>query len=181
MRLPNISQRRRCRLDNRGSRSFGMACGWMSESTIVFATRRLVAPLAGNVLVIAHLFRWFGLVAWPSVGDLRVDHHVGVLDVHQVRLGDVGTGSPAALGLDRHVVRADRRLTGAEEGLAGLEVVLPAVPRAGDERLVAVHRVLTGTGGGDPRLRAAPAQRAALVGAVVVDRVEAVADTEDPD
>src|SRR6266496_6180059 len=132
MRLPNISQRRRCRLDNRGSRSFGMACGWMSESTIVFATRRLVAPLAGNVLVIAHLFRWFGLVlAW-----LGVDHHVGVLDVHRVRLGDVGTRSPAALGLDRHVVRADRRRTGAEEGLAGLEVVLPAVPRAGDERLV---------------------------------------------
>src|SRR6266542_4008646 len=71
------------------------------------------------------------LVARGAV--LGIDDNVVLLDVHRERLGDVGAGHAIA-ALDRHVVALDPRLARPQERLAGGEVVLPSVPRAGEQR-----------------------------------------------
>src|SRR6266511_2654345 len=80
---------------------------------------------------------------------LGIDDNVVLLDVDRERLGDVGAGDALAarLGaggelaapLDGHLVAFHARLARPHERLAGGEVVLPAVPRAGQQRRLACH------------------------------------------
>src|SRR5262249_37687310 len=73
------------------------------------------------------------------------------------------------------------RMTGPHERLPRLQLVLPAVPRAGDQARLLVEPGRARGVGDRPRGQAAQAQRAALVRAAVADRVEALADAEHPD
>src|SRR5512132_1924589 len=115
---------------------------------------------------------------------LGIDDNVVLLDVDRERLGDVGAGlAPRQLGagLDVDVVALDARLARAQERLARLQVVLPAVPRAGQQRRLGVELEVAGAARPRPRGDAPLAQRPALVRAAVPDPVEAVADAEDAD
>src|SRR6188472_215269 len=111
---------------------------------------------------------------------LGVDDNVVLLDVDRERLGDIRAGHTPA-PLDGHVIALDARLTGPEERLTGGQIVLPAVPGAGEQRGLGLHRELARTVRQRPRRDAALAERAALMRAAVAYPVEAVADTEDAD
>src|SRR6185312_4206220 len=115
---------------------------------------------------------------------LGIDDNVILLDVDRERLGDVGAGLASGqvrAGLDVDVVAPDAGLAGAQERLPGGEVVLPAVPRAGQQRRLGVELEVAGPARPRPRRDPPLAQRPALVRAAVADPVEAVPDAEDAD
>jgi hypothetical protein len=115
---------------------------------------------------------------------LGIDANVVLLDVDRKRLGDVGPGlAPGQLGARRDVdvVALHAGLAGAHERLARGEVVLPAVPRAGQQRRLVVELEVAWSARPRPRRDAALAQRAALVRTPVADPVEAIADAKDAD
>src|SRR5919201_4669193 len=111
---------------------------------------------------------------------LGIDDNVVLLDVDRERLGDVGAGDALA-ALDGHVVALDARLAGPHERLPGGEVVLPAMPRAGQQRRLGLHAELARAARQRPRRDSPSAQRPALMRAAVADPVEAIADAEDAD
>src|SRR6476661_349711 len=115
---------------------------------------------------------------------LGIDDNAVLLDVDRERLGDVGTGLAAGqlrAGLDVDVVALDAGLAGTQERLAGREVVLPTVPRTGQQRRLGVELEVARPARPDPRRDPPLAQRPTLVRAAVADPVEPVADAEDAD
>src|SRR3954467_3833758 len=115
---------------------------------------------------------------------LGIDDNVVLLDVDRERLGDVGAwlaSGQVRAGLDVDVVALDARLARAQERLARGEVVLPAVPRAGQQRRLGVELEVARTVGVRPRRDPSLTQRTALVRAAVADPVEAIADAKDAD
>src|SRR5690242_11471525 len=141
----------------------GSGAGWMSVSTSLTCCAALVG--ASSVAC-----------------ELGIDDNVVLLDLDFERLGDVGAGDALAARrgrlaegvalLDGHVVALDARLTGTQERLAGGQVVLPAVPRAGQQRDLGLHAEVAGPAGDGPRRDPALAERPALVRAAVADPVE---------
>src|SRR5690242_11082337 len=109
---------------------------------------------------------------------LGIDDNVVLLDVDREGLGDVGPGlAPGQVRarLDVDVVALDAGLARAQERLPRGEVVLPAVPRAGQQRRVGVELEVTRAARPRPRRDPPLAQRPALVRAAVADPVEPVA------
>src|SRR4051794_1124749 len=85
---------------------------------------------------------------------LGIDDNVILLDVDREGLGDVGSGLASGqvrAGLDVDVVALDPGLAGAQERLARGEVVLPAVPRAGQQRRLGVELEVAGPARPRPR------------------------------
>src|SRR3954447_3424109 len=115
---------------------------------------------------------------------LGIDDNVVLLDVDRERLRDVGTGLASGqvrAGLDVDLVALDPRLARAQERLARGEVVLPAVPRAGQQRRLRVELEVAGPARARPRRDPSLAQRPTLVRAAVADPVEPVAHAEHAD
>src|SRR3954451_7569544 len=115
---------------------------------------------------------------------LGIDDNVVLLDVDRERLGDVGAwlaSGQVRAGLDVDVVALDARLARAQERLARGEVVLPAVPRAREQRRLGVELEVARPARPRPRRDPPLAQRATLVRAAVADPVEPVADAEHSD
>src|SRR6188472_3000134 len=112
--------------------------------------------------------------AWRVV--LRIDDNVVLLDVDRERLGDVGAGLASGqvrAGLDVDVVALDAGLARPQERLARGEVVLPAVPRAGQQRRLGVELEVARAARPRPRRDPPLAQRPTLVRAAIADAVEA--------
>src|SRR5688500_12764322 len=124
--------------------------------------------------------RWTSALAWDF------DDDVGLVDRDGVRLGDVGALCEAerlevGAGRDLDLVGADADGAGVEPGLAGLDVVLPAVPGAANDLAGPGVAVLAGRRRGDQAGGATVAERAALVRAAVADREVLAAEVEDAD
>src|SRR3954467_15654494 len=93
---------------------------------------------------------------------LGIDDNVVLLDVDRERLGDVGAwlaSGQVRAGLDVDVVALDARLARAQERLARGEVVLPAVPRAGQQRRLGVELEVARPARPRPRRDPPPAPR----------------------
>src|SRR6185312_2928265 len=115
---------------------------------------------------------------------LGIDDNVILLDVDRERLGDVGAGfasGQVCAGLDVDVIALDAGLARAQERLARGEVVLPAVPRAGQQRRLGVELEVARAARPRPRRDPPLAQRPTLVRAAVANAVEAIPDPEDAD
>src|SRR5581483_8559613 len=82
----------------------------------------------------------------------------------------LGLGDERRPGLDRHIVGADAEPLGLAPGLAGADVVLPAVPGAREDLALAREAHLARHGRLDRAPQLPLAQRAALVGAAVTAR-----------
>src|SRR5579884_1962356 len=125
---------------------------------------------------------------------IHLDDDVLPLDFDRVRLCDVRPldtprdrrlrlrlGDERRAGLDRHVVGADAEPLGLAPGLAGADVVFPAVPGTGEDLALAREAHLARHGRLDRAPQLPLAQRAALVGAAVAQREVLALHVEDAD